>query len=379
MERLSREPSAMRGVNICEVIKTLDVGGAEVLLVERLLAASRPLAGRPANRYTVVCLSASRGELTGRLRAAGIDVVDLSSCPRPLRPARLLGKVRRLRPDVINLHSPLPAALLRPASRLWSPRPVLVSTIHNVRYRSVTTALEWATAWLDSRTVAVSPQVARAWTGRRGLSTCVHGVRVAQQREWAERAAATRREWSVPDDALLIVNVANFHPQKNHRLLVEAAAKVVAAEPRALFLLAGSGPLRDATARHVSDLGLDRVRVVGHVANAGRLIASADLLVLSSSWEGLPVVVMEALAAGVPVVSAAVGGVPDLIENGRNGLLTVPGSADDLAEGIVRAFRPDLRDRLRAGAGESAKQVDVARAAEWFDTLYGEVCPGTSR
>ncbi|WP_328854519.1 glycosyltransferase [Microbispora hainanensis] len=370
----------MRGVNVCEVIKTLDVGGAEVLLVERLLAASRRQAGRPANRYTVVCLSASTEELTGRLRAAGIDVVDLSSCLRLLRPARLVREVRRLRPDVVNLHSPLPAALLRPASRLWHPRPILVSTVHNVRYRTVTMALDRATAWLDSRTVAVSPQVARARTGRRGrgLSTCVHGVRVAGQRQWAERAAATRREWSVPDDALLIVNVANFHPQKNHRLLVEAAAKVVAAEPRALFLLAGSGPLRDATAEHVSRLGLDRVRVVGHVPEAGRLIAAADLLVLSSSYEGLPVVVMEALAAGVPVVSTAVGGVSDLIETGKNGVLTVPGSADALAGGILQALRPDMRARLRAGARESAGQVDIARAAEWFDKLYGEVCTGTN-
>ncbi|MEV4457626.1 glycosyltransferase [Microbispora sp. NPDC049633] len=370
----------MCDVHICEVIKTLDVGGAEVLLVERLLAAVQ-IPDRQGIRYTVVCLSTSTEELTERLRSAGIEVVNLSSCPRPLRLARLLGEVRRLRPDVINLHSPLPAALLRPASRLWRPRPVLISTVHTVQYRLVTTALDRATAWLDTRTVAVSPQVARARTSRhgRGLVTCVHGVRVADQRRHAERAASIRREWSVPDDAFLIVHVANFRPMKNHRLLVDAAAKVLASEPRAMFLLAGSGPLRDATASHVAELGLERVRLVGHVSDAGRLIAAADLLALSSTYEGLPVVVMEALAAGVPVVSTDVGGVPDLVETGRNGMLTLPGSADSLAEGILRAMQPETLARLRAGARDSAGRLDIAVAAEWFNTLYGEVCAGNIR
>ena len=100
-------------VHVCEVIKTLDVGGAEVLLVERLLAA--PSTGK---RYTVVCLRASTDELVQRLRSAGIHVVDLTTCPRALRLARFLGVVRRLQPDVLNNHSPLPASLLRAASRL---------------------------------------------------------------------------------------------------------------------------------------------------------------------------------------------------------------------------------------------------------------------
>ncbi|WP_182905464.1 glycosyltransferase [Microbispora sp. H13382] len=361
----------MRSVHVCEVIKTLDVGGAEMLLVERLLATSGS-----AHRYTVACLSASTGELAGRLRSAGIGVVDLSSCPRPLRLARLVREVRRLGPDVVNLHSPLPAALLRPASRLWRHRPFLISTVHNVRYHPLTTVLDRATAWLDGRIVAVSPQVARARTGRRGRGpfTCVHGVRVAEQRRWAALAGSTRREWTVPDDAFLIVNVANFRPQKNHGLLVEAAARVVAADPRAVFLLAGAGPLRQETERRVARVGSDRIRVVGPVADARRLIAAADLLVLSSEYEGLPVVVMEALAAGVPVVSTAVGGVPDLIETGRNGLLTLPGSAHSLAEGILRAMRPETARSLRAGARESAEQVDIGRAAEWFERLYAEVC-----
>ncbi|MGW4665042.1 glycosyltransferase [Streptosporangium sandarakinum] len=362
---------AVSGAHVCEVIKTLDVGGAEVLLVERLLAT--PPSGR---RYTVVCMTADTAELTGRLRAAGIRVVDLTSRPRPLRPVHLVREIRRLEPDVLNIHSPLPASLLRPASRLWRTRPVLISTVHNVRYRPLTMALDQATAWLDSRTVAVSPQVAAARTSARArnLSVRVHGVRVEEQRRRALQAERTRREWDVPEGAFLIVHAANLRPQKNHALLVEAAAKVTAREPRAMFLLAGSGPLHAPVTRRVAELGLDGVRLVGHVAEAGHLIAAADLLVLSSDYEGLPVVVMEALAAGVPVVSTAVGGVPDLVEHERNGLLTRPGDPDALAAGILRAMRPEVHARLREGARDSAGLMDIGRAAEWFDRLYDEVC-----
>ncbi|GAA3088759.1 glycosyltransferase [Streptosporangium carneum] len=361
----------MKGPHVCEVIKSLDVGGAEVLLVERLLAA--PATGK---RYTVVCQQASSQELSERLRSAGIGVVDLTPTPRHLRYAHLVRRVRALRPDVLNVHSPVPAALLRPASRLWRPRPALVSTVHSVRYRLPTMVLDRATGWLDARTVAVSPQVAGAATswGSRGLVTRVHGVSVTRQRRWAAEAGQTRRMWNVPSDAFLVVHVGNLRPPKNHGLLVEAAALVRRSAPHAVFLLAGSGPLAEQVTRRVAELRLDNVRLLGHVSDAARLIASADLLVLSSSYEGLPVVVMEALAAGVPVVSTAVGGVPDLVESGRNGILTTPGDAEALAEGVLRAMRPEVHARLRQGARDSADQVDIGVAAEWFDRLYDEVC-----
>ncbi|MFI7443328.1 glycosyltransferase [Nonomuraea indica] len=357
-------------VHVCEVIKTLDVGGAEVLLVERLLASP------PGDkRYTVVCLRASTAELADRLRSAGIEVVDLTPCPPALRLVRLAAVVRRLRPDVLNLHSPLPASLLRLTSRLSRPRPVLVSTVHNVRYRVPTMLLDRATGWLDARTVAVSPQVARAVVSRgaRGLATRIHGVDVAGQRRRVTEARRVRQEWDVPDSAFLIVHVANLRPQKDHEMLLAAAARVAARDPRAMFLLAGTGPLHDRIARRVAELGLDAVRFLGPVPNAARLIAAADLLVLSSSYEGLPVVVMEALAAGVPVVSTNVGGVPDLVRHGGNGLLTRAGDPGALAEAILDAMRPERHALLRQGARDSADLVDIGRTGEWFDKLYDDV------
>ncbi|WP_406313516.1 glycosyltransferase [Streptosporangium sp. NBC_01639] len=363
-----RRGRLMKHPHICEVIKTLDVGGAEVLLVERLLAALPT-----GKRYTVVCQRASTRILVERLRSAGVNVVVLGSGSHP---SRLVPAVRRLAPDVLNMHSPLPAALLRMTSRFWNPRPVLISTVHNVCYRTPTMLLDRATGWLDTRTVAVSPQVARAVTswGARALCTRIHGVGVERQRDWAMESERIRQEWNVPEHAFLITHVANFRPAKNHRMLIEAATRVIARNPRAMFLLAGSGPLHEQVAKRVADLGLDGLRFLGQVPNAARLIAASDLLVLGSSHEGLPVVIMEAFAAGVPVVSTDVGGVSDLVTTGWNGLLTAPGDSEAFAEAILRAMRPEVHGLLRQGARDSADLVDISQTAEWFDRLYDEVC-----
>ncbi|WBB61974.1 glycosyltransferase [Streptomyces sp. WMMC500] len=364
-------------VRVCEVIKTLDVGGAEVLLTERL-----SLAPKDDLSYTVVCLRARTRGLTDKLRNAGVPVVALSSARGSAPYLRLASTVRRLRPHVVNIHSPLPAGLLRPCLRLLPHRPRLVSTMHSVHLRRPTAVLNRLTIGLDDITVAVSPLVEGAPTtrGARHLVSRVHGVNLAEQRRWAQRAAATRAEFGVPDGAFAVVCIANFTWIKNHTLLVRAADRVVRQRPDTLFLLAGEGELRTAVAHDIARRGLgERVRILGHVANARRLAACADLVVLSSHHEALPVVIMEALAAGVPAVCTAVGGVPDLVRHGHNGILTEPESAEALAAGILEAMSPDTHRRLRAGAREDAAVVDMASTAVWFEGLYRELAAGRPR
>ncbi|WP_162641927.1 glycosyltransferase [Streptosporangium sp. 'caverna'] len=377
----------MRDLRVCEVVKTLDAGGAEVLLVERLRRAPR------ANKdYTVVCLQASTDELIERLRASGITVVNLGPSPRPLVYADLVRTVRRLAPDVLNVHSPTPAAVLWPFVRLARRRPLLVSTVHycrrptTVRFNRLTTGISMLadrlTRRFDDRTVAVSSQVAHSPSvrGARRLLTRVHGVDVTEQRLWATRSAIVRCEFGVPEGAFLVACVANFRPEKNHSLLIQAAAEVLRARADAVFLLAGDGPLKEHVAGEIERRGLGgRVRILGRVRQAGRLAAAADLVVLSSHYEGLPVVVMEALAAGVPVVSTEVGGIPELVRSGWNGILTEPGSPDALAAGILEAMEPDVHRLLCSGAAASSEGVEMADTAEWFEHLYEEMTSAARR
>lgn len=378
------------GLHVCEVVKTLDMGGVEVLLVERLRQSRKR-----NNRYTVVCMRAATGELIDQLEDLGVHVVDLGSRARLLACARLVTTVRRLAPDVLNVHSPLPAFILRPFVRLGRRRPVMVSTVHYIRddllrarrpdallgrvTTRASTFLDCLTRRLDDQIVAVSSRVARSSTrGARPVLTRVHGVDVAEQRFWAERRDAVRREFAVPEGAFLVVCVANFRPEKNHSLLVQAAARVLLTRADAVFLLVGDGPLREQVARDIERHGVGgQVRILGRVPRAKRLVAAADLVVLSSLHEALPVVVMEALAAGVPVVSTEVGGISELVHSGRNGILTDPRSSGALAAGILEAMEPTTHRRLRGGANAGSATVDMAGTAEWFEDLYEELARTT--
>lgn len=371
------EGIALTGTRVCEVIKTLDLGGAEVLLVERLRRA--PRAGL---EYSVVFMQAATDELVDVLRGAGVTVVDLRNSPRWLRCARLIGTVRHLAPDVVNVHSPSLAAVLRPFVRLMRPRPSLISTVHQEYDTRLAMLLDRPTRRLQDLMVAVSPQVARSRNvrGARRVCTRVHGIDVGKQRYWAERADRVRQEFQIPTDAFVLACVANLRPVKNHLLLIDAASRVLVSRPDALFVLAGDGPLRGQVLAEIDRRGLsDRVRFLGRVPQANRLVAAADVLVLSSDSEGMPVVVMEAIAAGVPVVSTAVGGIPELIHNNRNGILTRPGSPEALAEGILQAMRPEVHPVLAAGALADAAKVDISGTADWFDELYANLTTDARR
>jgi glycosyltransferase involved in cell wall biosynthesis len=133
------------------------------------------------------------------------------------------------------------------------------------------------------------------------------------------------------------------------------------------LVVAGDGPERGALEQRAAELGLDgRVRFVGPLARTEvlTLFRAADAALLSSAWENLPHSVVEALAVGTPVVATAVGGVPEVVRDGENGLLVAPGDVAALAEAIRRVSEPGLRDALAANAAASVAGLDERRLLE---------------
>jgi glycosyltransferase involved in cell wall biosynthesis len=133
------------------------------------------------------------------------------------------------------------------------------------------------------------------------------------------------------------------------------------------LVVAGDGPERGALEQRAAELGLDgRVRFVGPLARNEvlTLFRAADAALLSSAWENLPHSVVEALAVGTPVVATAVGGVPEVVRDGENGLLVAPGDVAALADAIRRVSEPGLRDALAANAAASVAGLDERRLLE---------------
>jgi glycosyltransferase involved in cell wall biosynthesis len=175
--------------------------------------------------------------------------------------------------------------------------------------------------------------------------------------------------------------IAKFRPEKGHALLLEAFAKVLGRVPDARLVLVGDGELASPMARRAEDLGIaDQVRFAGAVESIWPELARADVFVLASTTEAAGIAIMEAMAAGLPVVAPAVGGIPELIEPGRNGELCRPGDA----AGMARALAGLLADAPRRAA---MSERAVAEAARWrmettverYFSLYERLLDGRGR
>jgi glycosyltransferase involved in cell wall biosynthesis len=187
----------------------------------------------------------------------------------------------------------------------------------------------------------------------------------------------SRGQWRAQEgfreDDFLFVCVARFARQKNHALLVKAFAQGPASRPNARLILVGDGVLRGELETQVTSLGLaGRVRFLGLRSDIPELLGASDVFVLSSDFEGNPLSVLEAMAAGLPIVSTAVGGVPSLLENGTSGLLVQHGDA----AGLSSAMESLLADRkLRQAMGAAAarrgrESFDVANMVHAYEEVY---------
>jgi glycosyltransferase involved in cell wall biosynthesis len=184
------------------------------------------------------------------------------------------------------------------------------------------------------------------------------------------------QEFGFPSDARIVVNVANLVAKKGHRYLLAAAKRVIGNEPRARFLLVGTGPLGTQLSIEARRHGLDgHVVFTGFREDATRLMAAADVFVLSSLHEGLPVSLLEAMALGKPAVVTRVGGVPEVAV--ANETAVVVEAADDaaLAAGIAGLLRDPSR---RQEIGESARRFvrqryGMAQMVAAVENVYQQV------
>lgn len=297
----------------------------------------------------VIVLAGGAGPLEEDLRARGLPTVRLRHLGRPLTPVgdaraflELRSALRRLTPDLVALHSSKAGWLGRLAAA-------------SLGLPAVYTAHGWSFA--PGTPAAAFNRLAEALASR--LPAAVIAVSRAD-RDLARRLLGCRVECipnGIPDDPgradpsrqpPLLLMAARFAPQKDHDLLLRALARL-RHRPWSL-VLAGEGPGRDQVQRRVRELGLeDRVRLPGFLPDPG--FCQAQVAVLASRWEGLPLSVLEAMRAGLPVVASDVGGVGEAVRSGETGILVPPGDEGALARALETLLDdPDLRLRLgRAG------------------------------
>lgn len=169
---------------------------------------------------------------------------------------------------------------------------------------------------------------------------------------------------------ITFINVARFMRQKNHELLLDAFAKAREKAPFIRLILVGDGELRNAMEKKTEDLNIsEAVAFSGNVSDVERYLAAADVFVLSSDYEGLPLSVLEAMAAGLPVISTKVGGVADIVTD--NGILVKPGDREELADKMTElALDGAKRYRMGMCSIRNVKKYDSAEFIRQYEMLY---------
>ena len=376
--RSETSPDVMRPpIRTGFVLHVMQVAGAEVLVAEII----RRLGPRVAP--VVFCLDGV-GELGTRMQAEGVPVVALGRRPGlDLNVAgRLAREIRARGIEVLHAHQYTPF-FYSALAKLRAHRPVhLMFTEHGRHYPDIVSrkrrlANRLVLSHLADEINGVCGFSARSLAaldgfGGRRIEVIENGIDLVHYAKAIDRDALCARLGLDPARRHVIC-IARFHPVKDHRTLLTAFAEVAAARPDADLLLAGDGPLRADLEARAQGLGIAaRVRFLGVRDDVPDLLAAADVFALTSVSEAASITLLEAMGCGVPVVVTDVGGNPDLVRQGVDGILVPRGDAH-AAAGAIGAL---LDDRTRAqamgqaGRARVGERYQLARTVERYYERY---------
>lgn len=349
-------------IRIMNIIARLNIGGPAVavtLLSERL--------GPPQYLSTLVTgsIDPGEGDMTYYAREHGVEPIVLPELGRALNPLRdlhtlitLTRLIRQEKPDVVHTHTAKAGFIGRWAAR-WAGVPVIVHTFHGHIFRGYFSAPKTRLfIWLERLTARISDTLITLSDGlRRELA---EDYRIARKSQITvlplgldleafarlpRKQGLFRAAWGIPADAPLIGIVGRITPIKNHGLFVQMAACLREQLPTARFVIVGDGETRAEIEAQVKQAGLgDCVTFTGWQREMPSVYNDLDVTLISSINEGTPVTVIEALAAGCPVVATAVGGLPDLLDQGRLGRLVRDATPEAMAAAVqeVMTHPPDV-------------------------------------
>ncbi len=323
-------------------------------------------------------------------RGAAVHRLPMVRALRPGRDARCLAALEKLLvadvPDIVHTHSSKAGVLGRLAS-LWTGRGARVHTPHTFAFlltemfgpakRGIFRGLETALAQDTDRVVAVSADEGEAF--RASGVVPPDRVRVAQNgidpAPWTSASPLERASLDLPEGAPVAAVVGLLNVAKGQDLALRALAQPGCAELH--LLVAGHGERRAEWQRLAADLGVaERVRWLGWRDDVPRIVATADALLLPSRWEGMPYALLEAMAAGRPVVASRVDGVREVLLEGETGFSCAVADVDDLARALrdLFALDPEARAALgAAGRARVAERYTVDAMVERLSAVYGEL------
>jgi glycosyltransferase involved in cell wall biosynthesis len=363
-------------LHVIHAVLSLDVGGLERIVLD--LVREGACLGQ---RVTVVCVE-KLGTLAPAAEALGAQVLS-SGKPPGLHPGtigKLVSIFREIRPDVIHSHQVGALVYAGPAAKAVG-CPV-VHTEHGKHYanRFRSRLLGRLAGRFTSRFFGVSGDIATEVetcriVPRRKIGVVANGIDTARFGRRDDREA-TRSIFGIPSDAFLIGTVGRISEVKRQDRLIRAFATISELNPSAHLLLVGDGPLIDEMRRLAVELGVGaRVHFAGYQTEPEKFLGAMDVFGLTSRSEGMPLAILESWASCVPVVASRVGGVPEMISDGKTGLLFDPEDQEALVAAISGLIADAELGRRISAAGllQVREKYDVRVMAANYDRHYREV------
>lgn len=346
---------------------------------------------------SVVCSTKRSKAFLGdidRMRREGIDVkvIPMVRAIRPLADfiafVRIFLHIHRHKYAIVHTHSSKAGMLGRLAARLAGV-PGIIHTPHVFSFQM--RVAHWRQAWysrlerlaagMTDIFVCVSRQeqkvaIAQGLAPEDKFVLIENGIDDSDHADAAEiehQRSILRAEHSIAPDAPVVAMTGRFARQKGHRFLIEAVARIRGEFPSLKLVLAGGGKETHTIQSQIHHLGLeDATTMLGECENSTVIHRMADIVVLPSLWEGLPYVLIEAMAAGKAIVASGVGGVTDAVVDGENGIIVPPGDVDALSEALVRLLQDrELSNRLGKNARATAvEKYGIEKMINRLEEIY---------
>jgi glycosyltransferase involved in cell wall biosynthesis len=365
----------MSTIHVLQLIDGLNIGGAETLLLELS-------SGLVRRGFRLSIGYSTHGPFAGVLKSRGFNITRLPRLMKvdPFLWAAIIRLVLRDPPHIVHTHLFKSDFHGRLAARLAGV-PVIVSTLHSndqwAKKWPLGALYGWTAHYAD-RVIAVSDDVRRfhlKYTGisEEKLETIENGINVERYSGQESAGRALRREFGLDDSAPVFGIVGRLSPPKDHLTFLQSAALILKKAPHARFLVVGDGPLRQRLESLAGELGLtSAVIFTGFRKDIPAILSCLDVLVFTSLWEGLPVTLLEGMAAGLPVVATSVGGIPSVVLPGKTAFLVPPADPTAFADAcLALASDSNLRRSFgRAGLEHVTFHYSLDRMLDKVTALY---------
>lgn len=360
-------------------ITSLTTGGAEMMLY-------KTVSNINYKKYKPVVCTLISGPIEEKVRKKGITVYNLN-LKRKLfllfSIYRLVKIINKEKPSIIHtymFHADIIGRIIARICRI----PIVISSIRNENIGGrLREKLLGVTDFLVDSVTAVcksagDKQVQEGTTKPEKLTIIYNGIEIDNFKQLNESTKLKiKRTLNIPLDHYVFITIGRLHRQKNHKLLLKAFAKILEINKKCSLIVVGDGPLKLDLINLATELKINNnVVFTGPRDDIPNLLAISDVFVLASSWEGLPNVILEAMAAEKPIIATSVGGVPEVVENNKNGFLIKPDDKNELTNTLIKMLELSNNERNEMGKiGRCIveKKFTIKRTIETTEQLYSEL------